>query len=310
MEINESIKSALTRFGLSESEVKVYLAAVKQDDTTPFKLAKLTGIPRTTVYDTLMSLSLKGLVVLSSSDGFSKQQTLVRAKNPSAFRTILQNKRKELLSVESDILEILPEIKQEYNKGKANSDFMFYPGIEGARKIYSEMMSKEETELDIPSYAWDLQMPMDAFGVDETNKMVSSDNSYRLRRKNFSRELSPLNDWTRHVISYQYERDPDYLTNLNLRVVEKSGFEVFLRMEIKGDWFKAVCAHEDEMWGLKIRSKFFAGTLKSIFNLNWDLATVVTPELIKSWGPNEFLQAQVRDKRTSARVKAKKNKKV
>ena len=48
----------LANFGLNDNETKVYLASLKQDGLGPFKLSQLTGIPRTTIYETLMSLSL------------------------------------------------------------------------------------------------------------------------------------------------------------------------------------------------------------------------------------------------------------
>lgn len=73
----------LKRFGLTDNEIDIYIECLKNEELSPFQLSKLTGIPRTTVYDCLMSLSLKGLIELEQSDGFQKQQTRVRGKNPS-----------------------------------------------------------------------------------------------------------------------------------------------------------------------------------------------------------------------------------
>ena len=115
------ILETLKRFGLSENETKVYLESLKHNETSPFQLSKATGIPRTTVYDVVMELSLKGLIELEQSDGIQKQQTKIRAKNPSILRTILQGKRKELTSLELDILNFLPNLKADFHQNKVNA---------------------------------------------------------------------------------------------------------------------------------------------------------------------------------------------
>jgi sugar-specific transcriptional regulator TrmB len=131
----DQVHHTLSRFGLTKNETDVYLAALKLNETSPFELARLTGIPRTTVYDILMTLSLKGLVTLTQSDGFTKQQTRIRAKNPSTLRSILRQKQKDLTSLEIDVMDILPQLKNDFQKQDANADFQFYPGIEGAVKV-------------------------------------------------------------------------------------------------------------------------------------------------------------------------------
>ncbi len=280
--------AALKRFGLTDGEIKVYLEALKKDELTPFSISKLTGIPRTTVYDILMGLSLKGLVELKQSDGFTKQQTLVKAKNPSVLRTILQNKRKELTSIEADILDVLQELKGDYHKNESNANFQFFPGITGAKKVYFDSFSNED--LKLASFTWDLQMPMDVFGVKEMNADVSLGSKKRVQGRSENKELMPLNDWTKHVITYQYGRDKKYLENMEYRYIEDSSFEVFLRLNIKGNFVRIACAYEDEVWGIKVRSRFLAATFRAVFLQNWKLGTPITEGVVKSWGKSEFLE--------------------
>jgi len=301
----QQIYDALKKFGLNPNETKVYLASLKEDELTPSKISKLTGIPRTTVYDILMGLSLKGLVRLEGSDGMTKQQTLVKANNPSVMRDILRQKRKELFSTEVDILHILSNIKTDFHREKANANFMFYPGIEGARKLYLDNLARDYVSVDLPTYAWDLQMPMDAFGMD-MNKLITMDNEIRKKKKTPTKELIPLNDWSRHVMTYQYERDSSYLDNVEYRYIENSTFEVFMRIEIKGDRVLMICAHEDEVWGARIKSEAFSKTMQSIFEMNWAMAIPLTPEILKTWGPNEFLEVEKEKKSVTKKLKSKK----
>ena len=121
----------LTNFGLTENEIKVYLECLKETDLGPFKIANLTGIPRTTIYEILTSLSLKGLVELQQSDGLTKQQTKVRAKNPTTIRDIVRAKKQKLSQLEVDVVEILPFLNKEYFKDEANADFQ----LKGRKKF-------------------------------------------------------------------------------------------------------------------------------------------------------------------------------
>ena len=130
------VQKTLLKFGLSPNEATIYRAALKHEETSPYELSKVTLIPRTTIYEIVMSLSLKGLIEVQRSDGLTKQQTKIRAKNPSELRSILHKKRTELTDIETDIVSILPQLKGDYHQSGANADFVFYPGTTGPQKIY------------------------------------------------------------------------------------------------------------------------------------------------------------------------------
>ncbi|KKP69352.1 hypothetical protein A2011_01290 [candidate division CPR3 bacterium GWE2_35_7] len=288
------ILETLKRFGLSENETKVYLESLKHNETSPFQLSKATGIPRTTVYDVVMELSLKGLIELEQSDGIQKQQTKIRAKNPSILRTILQGKRKELTSLELDILNFLPNLKADFHQNKVNADFQFFPGIEGAKNVY---MDKMISELEMPVYAFDLQMPMDIFGREDMNKLVQEEIALREKAKHPIKEVMPLNDWTKHVLTYQYSHNPEYIKAWEMRYIDKPEFILNQRIAIQGDWLRIISAKDNEIWGLKIKSKLLAQSLQSIFLITWDIAKPVTEEVVKSWGENDmYLEEQKRMK--------------
>lgn len=286
MENNEFLNKTLEKFGLTEKEIAVYLASLKQDVTAPYQLSKATGIPRTTIYDILLNLSLKGLVQLEQSDGFTKQQTKVRANNPSILRTMLQEKRRDLTRLELDIVDILPFLKEDYHKGKSNANFQFFPGVDGFRKVYHNHM---DYDLDIERYTWDLLMPMDIIGHERMNLISDSMNDTQYKLKNKPKEIVALNDWTRHVISYQYGRNPLYLESREIRYLESPGFILNVELHIVGDMVRVACAEKEEIWGLSINSKALSMTLKSIFLMQWMSALPLSKELVESWGSNEML---------------------
>ncbi len=279
----------LKKFGLTENEAKVYIECLRQDELSPFQISKLTKIPRTTVYDILMSLSLKQLVELEQSDGFQKQQTKVKAKNPSILRKILQKRRDDSYKVEVEISEILPELKGIFHKEDANANFKFYPGIEGAKKVYLTM---ENTDLNVDMYSWSQLMPHDVFGSEYVNKDVLTATAARKKTGTIAKELVPLNAWTKHVITYQYQLDPNYIANREFRYIDGTIFECYLDFVIKGESIRVTCAEGEEVWGLYMRSTALTSTFKSIFMLTWQMATPITKEIIESWGKNKYLEAE------------------
>ena len=165
--LDPTVVNALKNFGLSKNEIAVYCEAIKHEESSPFTLSQATGIPRTTVYDVLMGLSLKGLIELQQSDGFSKQQTRIKANNPSVLRQILRQKRRALTRTEVDIVSILPFLKGDFHGSEPHADFRFFPGIEGAKTV---MYGEHSDGVDVPISVFDNQMPMDAFGAKEMDE--------------------------------------------------------------------------------------------------------------------------------------------
>lgn len=277
----------LEEFGLSENEARVYQSALEMGETSPFGIAKSTSIPRTTVYAVLTDLALKGLVELESATGLMKQQTKVKAKNPSVLREILWKKRESLVKQEVDIVSILPYLKKEYLKDSTNADFQFFPGMDGANHV---MFDYDGVDQD--TYVFDTQIPMDATGSKEMNAGV--DKGIKLWAKGRATEynLTPLNPWTKHVLSYQVERNPHYLDRVEYRVLPFELVNLNLTIRLKGDRTWIVSVKGDEVWGLKIRSQNLSDSLIGIHQALWKLATPITKEMIASWGPNEYLQAE------------------
>lgn len=284
-------KKTLRNFGLSEKEIAVYLETLKHEELSPFKISQLTKIPRTTVYDVLMSLSLKGLIRLEQSTGFEKQQTRVRAKNPSVLRKIINEKRAELSDLELDVVSILSDLKQDYHGRESNADFQFYPGIEGARKLVADY-----DDVNIPRSSWTYLMEMDAIGRELTNKSVADVIELNNKNNTLDRELVPFNDWTRHVISYQLSVNPGYLDYKQMRYIDKPGFELYTRLEIQGNYVRMICTNKDEVWGMKIRSTAMSKSFQSIYDLLWSEAKIITKEMVLSWGPNEYFLTEKKKK--------------
>lgn len=284
-------QEVLEQFGLSANEAQVYQAALSLGQTSPFALARATNIPRTTVYAVLTDLALKGLVQLESATGLMKQQTKVRAQNPSILREILWHKRDSLVKQEVDIVAILPYLKKEYLQDAPDADFQFYPGMQGANHV---MFDYDGVGQD--TYVVDYLIPMDAIGSQAMNAGI--DKGVRQWGQGTSTEynLISLTPWSKHVLSYQVERNPHYLDRVEHRYLpfELTGLAIMAR--IKGDRTWIVSVKGEEVWGLKIRSQNLADSLISIHQSLWKLATPITKEMITAWAPNKYRLAEIHSK--------------
>lgn len=287
MDILARTKKVLEEFGLSENEALVYQSSLNLGETSPFKISKSTGIARTTVYAVLTDLALKGLVELESATGLMKQQTKVRAKNPSVLREILWDKRDNLIKQEVNIVEILPYLKKEYLKDSSNAGFQFFAGAEGAKKVNFDI-----DNVDQDSYVFDYMTPMDVFGASATNAGVEHSIKVQSQLKSTEYNLISLTPWSKHVLSYQVGRNPSYLSKVEHRTLpfELAGLSVWIH--VKGERTRIVSVKGEEVWGLIIRSQNLASSLISIHQALWKLGNPLTKEVIASWGQNEYLQAE------------------
>jgi len=285
------IYSVLNNLGLSENEVKVYIEAIKHEQVSPFTIAKQVGIPRTTVYDVMFNLALKGLITIKQSQGLEKQQTWIVAKNPSTLRDMVFKRRKELASLEVDLVDVLPLLKKEYVKQAGNTNFQFFPGIEGAKQVQAQT---GEGSANSTLYVYESLIPMDTLGRSLINKDVDVGLERKRKISLPIKSIISWNKWTRHVLAYQHERNEDYISLHNFRYIDNPHFDIHLDISLLEDTIRCVCAKEDEVWGLVIKSPLLSKTLRSIFDVLWIAAIPVTEKLVEAWGKNEFFEAEKR----------------
>lgn len=291
--MKDQIAQTLSEFGLSDNEIKIYVEAVKHKEISPYKLSKLVNLPRTTVYDVMTNLALKKLITIKTSQGLEKQQTWIIAKNPSVLRDILRAKYQDLTRLEVDIVDILPQLKSDYLAHQNNADFKFYPGIDGVKKVF-EIINAASTKTQV--YLWDHQMPMDTLGKEYINKDLQRGLNQRAKKYPI-KTIIPLNEWTKHVLTYQYQRNHEYIKRHNFRYIEKSGFTLYQDIYLFLDRMAVTMAKDNEVWGLVIKSNLLVKSFRAIFDFMWQQAVPVTKEFVESLGINEFLKEEKNKKR-------------
>jgi len=138
MEINLKLREA----GLAENEIKVYIALLKLGSVTAGDIAKISGVNRTNVYDSLERLIDKGLisfVVKSNKKHFE-------AKAPEFLINYFEMKEKEIKDKKEIIKSILPEINNIRKLNEENQEAVIYKGMKGLKSI-SEDVIKTKKEI-------------------------------------------------------------------------------------------------------------------------------------------------------------------
>ena len=124
----EDIKEILIDFGLSEHEALVYLSSVILGPSTANKIAKHSGVKRTTVYPVVESLKRKGIMNIE----IKGLKSLFVAENPEKLEKIIEQKKNNLKNM-------IPELAALYSLKSGESLIKYYEGVEGVKTVYEDI---------------------------------------------------------------------------------------------------------------------------------------------------------------------------
>ena len=123
----EKVYGVLESFGLTNNEVKTYLAILRAGCLTASEISSKTGIHRINVYDILNKLQEKGII----SQIKTEKQKLYEAIHPKEFKRILDERARELN-------EIIPELTKQMNIAKNPQEATLIKTKKGIKQILQE----------------------------------------------------------------------------------------------------------------------------------------------------------------------------
>src|SRR3989338_4179429 len=127
-------EEALRKFGLTDREIRIYLALLELGEALASKISERTNIPRTLVYDILENLLNKGVVsyvIKSNKKYFS-------ALDPNSLIEVSKNKEEEK---EKLIKEALPElINLKHKELGKKAKVEVYEGKEGVKTVFNDVL--------------------------------------------------------------------------------------------------------------------------------------------------------------------------
>lgn len=115
-------------FGITDKRADVYLAVLEQGSATVQAIARQAGVLRTTAYDLLDDLNIRGLITHRIVRG----RRYYRATDPRRFQQIIDRQQRE-------VEKGLPELLALYKPSKEQPSVRFFEGAAEIQLIYREV---------------------------------------------------------------------------------------------------------------------------------------------------------------------------
>ncbi|MBI4146186.1 hypothetical protein HY489_02505 [Candidatus Woesearchaeota archaeon] len=139
----KTVIAVLKGIGLTDNEITIYLALLQGGLSTAYDLGKKTGIYRVHVYDKLEQLTTKGLVT-SVYMGAKKH---FQATSPEKIIQYLEDKRKHLDIQETEVVQLLPELRSLMQTPKEDTKVEVFKGIEGMKYFLRDVIKMRKEVL-------------------------------------------------------------------------------------------------------------------------------------------------------------------
>jgi sugar-specific transcriptional regulator TrmB len=129
---NKDLLIGLKALGLSDKAARVYLANLALGETTVLELAKMSSVPRTSIYYTLDELKSRGMITQTERG----KKTYYMYVEPE---TVLKDARQRIVSLD----EILPELEEIKWAEKRKPRVEFYFGPAGFKEVWMKVLRSE-----------------------------------------------------------------------------------------------------------------------------------------------------------------------
>jgi len=126
----------LKEIGLTQSEIKVYLALLDLGDSTRSNIVKKSRISGSKVYDVLAKLKDKGLISIYSKNKVQHFKPV----NPNQILNYIEGKKLEINKIEKDAEKILPNLLLKFNSSITEQEVELLSGLKGLEIIFKEQI--------------------------------------------------------------------------------------------------------------------------------------------------------------------------
>jgi sugar-specific transcriptional regulator TrmB len=205
-------------FGFTESDVKVYLALIRYGNCTGYEASKLSGVPRSKVYNVLKKLVLRGIMAITEDD---EKTNRYRAESIDQVIALLKN-------TFDDDLDILGEEIRRMEKPRPDERTWRLQNYDSIRNKCVELIGQSVDELLIQIWIDDLDERLEQAILEKQAQikrvlvvLYDSKRQYRTRLRNYYRHgfekdkladagcrwLTIVSDKTEMIYSTIFSRD-------------------------------------------------------------------------------------------------------
>ncbi len=235
----------LKEVGLTPSEIKVYVSALKLSPASAGEIVHDSGLQNAAVHRVFHTLVDKGLLSFSMEGKTKKYQ----ARPPKRFLEILEDKRKQ-------VAELIPDLEASRNQERDASISTTYKGLLGVRELWNVIIDTESQELL-------------SYGAPGKSHNLLGDPFWKAHhRKRDARHIK-----SRHIFNLSLKWRGDEMNkapNVEVRYTEKE-FEGMTETAICGDRV-AIVIYLDKPVGFLIEEALVADSYRQFFKYLWKIA--------------------------------------
>lgn len=132
-----NFENTLEKLGLSDKEIKIYVALLSTGPTAIRKIAERAEVNRGTTYELLKKLQAVGLVSYFHK---GKRQHFV-AEDPKVIGNIISRRKNELSEAENNLEKMMTELTSLSQESNNRPVIKFYENYSGIRTILEDVLS-------------------------------------------------------------------------------------------------------------------------------------------------------------------------
>ncbi len=132
--------SKLEKSGLTDKEALVYMALLELGGAFPSRVAEYTALNRSTVYNVLLNLSVRGLI----NEVENKNKLFYQIERPYKLVTYAEGRVRKAEDSLGFVKNIIPDIENLYSFLGERPKITYYEKEEGVLQIYEEHISTKK----------------------------------------------------------------------------------------------------------------------------------------------------------------------
>jgi len=136
------IEISLRKIGLSEGEIKVYMALLNLGASPVNKIHEKTGIERRNIYDILNKLIERGLVSYITEN----KRKSYGISHPNKIIGYIEEKKHDLEKSKQEVSKDIPPLIEKFNSKKVEINAEVYRGDEGIKTVWEDMLSHKRID--------------------------------------------------------------------------------------------------------------------------------------------------------------------
>jgi sugar-specific transcriptional regulator TrmB len=241
----------LIELGLREKEAMIYLALLEFDEASVSKIAKQSGINRTTIYDILPDLVRDGFVKRI----FGPKTETFKAEPPEKIPLILDKKIRAIQEQTIKAKKLIDQLNLVASKKQGKPKISIFEGKEGIRALYDDTLLTKEI--------------IKSFGSSEILEKFDPEYLNEYYRRRAAKKVFIEAILGGFPTAYEYQKKDQELYR-EIRIVPPEMMDIKPEVYIYEN--KTAFFSFEEKFGVLIESKDIADALKKLHILAWERA--------------------------------------